>query len=104
MIVDKAYFTFLRPLSGVVSPFLGKRSSIVDRTVKPLCFVSHKAICSEAFSTVSIQIVMLSEGGTHSSAVFTGRNCLLALYGDFQLCPDSRSNPGPFIFHFNVPF
>ena len=50
-IVEKAHLTFLTPLSGVVSPFLGKRSSIVDRMVKPLFFASHKEICSEAFST-----------------------------------------------------
>ena len=53
-IVQKAHLIFLTPLSGVVSPFLGKRSSIVDRMVKPLFFASHKEICSEAFSTDSL--------------------------------------------------
>jgi len=58
-IVEKAHLIFLTPLSGVVSPFLGKRSSIVDRMVKPLFFASHKEICSEAFSTDSLLIASL---------------------------------------------
>jgi len=71
---------------------------------RPYSYRSGKQSFGLSDKSLQIQIVMLSEGGTHSSAVFTGRNCLLALYGDFQLCPDSRSDPGPFIFHFNVPF
>jgi len=65
-IVEKAHLIFLTPLSEVVSPFLGKRSSIVDRMVKPLFFASHKEICSEAFSTDSY--ARLNPKGTNTSA------------------------------------
>jgi hypothetical protein len=48
-IVEKAQLTFLTPLSGVVSPFLSKRSSIVEQMVKPLFLAPHREICSGLF-------------------------------------------------------
>ena len=55
-IVEKVHLRFFRPISGVVSLFPGKRSSIVDRITKRLFIASYKEISSEAFSTVSIVI------------------------------------------------
>jgi hypothetical protein len=52
-IVEKAHLTFLTPLSGVIPAFLGNRSPIVERMVKPLFFAFHKETCSRTFSTDS---------------------------------------------------
>jgi hypothetical protein len=53
--VEKVHLALWTPFSGVFSPFPNKKSSIVDRIVKPLFLASHEEVCSEAFSTDSYE-------------------------------------------------
>jgi len=87
-IVEKAHLTFLTPLLGVVSPFLGNRSSIVDRMVKPLFFASHKEICSEAFLTISLDTRILESLIT----CFYGK-LLVGAKAEITLQPQPEKNP-----------
>ena len=73
--VEKVYLTFLAPFSGVVLPFPSKRSSIVGRIAKLLFLASHKEICPEAFSTVSVLIVTAFAPLTSETPFFSRLRC-----------------------------
>ena len=56
--VEKVHLISSTSFSGVSLPYPSKRSSIVDRITKPLFLASYEELCSESFSTDSIQVII----------------------------------------------
>ena len=81
--VEKLRLIFLASFSGVSLPYPSKRSSIVDRIMKPLFLASHKEIYSEAFSTVSIVYFSLSGSPKRQIGI---RNLEQVLSGHGEFC------------------